>query len=129
MRKILFRGFHPDNNGTTTIMLNGEQYKGLWIKGNCIHKYYYDFEEDTFVDEWYIHPTDYKNPYTFLVIPETIGQWVGLDKNKNDVFEGDRFLDADETEHTVEFEIFIYWRTECVYMSEDIEVIGNIWEV
>lgn len=39
MREILFRGFHPDENGTTTITLNGKKIKGEWVFGYPI----YDF--------------------------------------------------------------------------------------
>ena len=33
MREILYRGFHPDKNGTTEITLNGGKIKGEWVEG------------------------------------------------------------------------------------------------
>lgn len=40
MREHLFRGFHPDGNGTTEITLNGEKIKGDWLRAHtiCIRK-------------------------------------------------------------------------------------------
>lgn len=137
MRKILFRGFNPDKNGKTEITLNGEKIKGEWVYG-----YYAEIGEEPFKRTVVCKKTftpnkmfsEYVKASDFYltdveVLPETVGQWVATDKKGKDMFERDKFLDLNGIEHTVEFENFIYWKTEGVYMSEDIEVIGNIWEV
>lgn len=35
--RYLFRGFCPNENGTKTIWLDGEEIKGEWIEGDLIH--------------------------------------------------------------------------------------------
>lgn len=37
MREILFRGFHPDENGTEKVFVNGEWIKGFWVYGDLVH--------------------------------------------------------------------------------------------
>jgi hypothetical protein len=34
MREILCRGFHPDENGTQVVVVNGVKYRGDWVEGN-----------------------------------------------------------------------------------------------
>ena len=37
MREILFRGFHPDENGPQEITLDGIKIKGRWVQGDFCH--------------------------------------------------------------------------------------------
>lgn len=90
-KRYLFRGFHPDEKGKTTIVVNGEKIKGKWVYGDlitrgnagyCIHPKANLFQvgRADLATILIMHP----------VIPETVGQWVTTDKNGKDVFEGDR---------------------------------------
>ncbi len=118
-RKILFRGFHPDEKGKTTIILNGEKIHGEWVYG-----FYTELPVDSicatiFVGSGEIIAEDTgsfiisittkqcsslspANPLAVVeaeqinVIFETVGQWMTTDKNGKDVFEGDNVLCAFE---------------------------------
>lgn len=79
--KYLFRGFHPCENGTKTVTIDGKQIKGEWLEGNlreCI-----GFDNKPMRE---IEPNNRPLP----VIYETVGQWTGLtDKNGVNVFSDD----------------------------------------
>lgn len=142
-RKILFRGFHPDENGNTVITLNGMKIRGEWVFGHLI-----DGADITLI-------VPQNNEFSFCeeenlamdliavdVIPETVGQWVTTDKNGKDVFENDivkcQF-------HDEKFVGFIEWQsqTACylLYNGEGdwlpldatddeitLEKVGNIYD-
>lgn len=85
-REILFRGFHPDENGPQEITLNGQKIRGRWVEGwycgkTCDTPFSKARESAQILDSellWY------------EVIPETVGQEIGLpDKKGKKIFEGD----------------------------------------
>ena len=94
-RVILFRGFHPDENGPQEITLNGKKIRGKWVEGDfcrpgniITEEIGYDpaFEQDhvpIFCD--------------YDVIPETLGQYINIDdKNGKKIFESDAFCMEDD---------------------------------
>ncbi len=157
-RKILFRGFHPDENGKTAIALNGEKIKGEWVYGSLI----------SLLQGKFIVTTDYYNDVIVelherlecnalwedndfvKVIPETVGQWVTTDKNGKDVFYDDYVKDGygrimkvvyksykpmlelvsyDKLkEWTNNFKFADLWAWFDDSVAEKPELIGNKWE-
>ncbi len=129
MREHLFRGFHPDDNGKTTITLNGEKIKGEWVVSKCILQ---------FSDSAYL-PMVYGN---IEVILETVGECTGLpDVNRKRIFEGDIVCSLD-CERGDDVGVVVWDDVRCMYWvhSEKYDwwlvlnevdgwkVIGNIYE-
>lgn len=86
-REILFKGFHPDENGFEKVFVNGKWIKGIWVEGAYMPHYYssrYGKISAIFVNDDVEGKT-----YRYSVIPETVGQYIGrADKNKK-IFVGD----------------------------------------
>lgn len=135
MREILFRGFHPDENGSKTITVNGKKIKGEWVHGSLITQTKGKNSTELRC-AWIV---DYDQEIE--VILETVGQYTGLtDKNGNRIFEGDiGCWRSNKRGHQVSFE-------DCRFKIEDwygnevkptqgainhleFEIIGNKWEV
>lgn len=89
-RKILFRGFHPCEDGDTAIHVDGKAVKGRWLEGLPS----YAIDGTISVIE---HFNSYCNCEIFEVIPATVGQHTGLtDKGGKQAFGGDRAIYHDE---------------------------------
>lgn len=76
----------------------------------------------------HIYTGEYSCGNTYEVIPETVGMWTGCkDKNGRMIYEDDIVKSDWGYKGIVDFEDFMYSKLEsCI--SEDIEVIGNIWD-
>ena len=102
MREILFRGKRPSDS--------------KWVRG-----YYQQYPQG------YVHIQNDNLDWT-PVIPETVGQYVGRkDRNGRKIFEGDVVKSSWGYSGVVEFDSFIYAMCEGM-VSEDIEIIGNIFD-
>lgn len=83
--RYLFRGFHKEENGKETIYIDGQAIKGKWVYGSLV-----SYPNNVY-EIWNIQmgrcclSTEH-----FKVIPETIGQYCGLDDmNGKKIFEND----------------------------------------
>lgn len=125
MNKILFRGFHPDENGEITIRVklvghdNLFEYKGYWVYGLPFSRIGGGFNPDGINS---IRTDDGKRNI-YSVVAETVGQWVRCDKDGNDIFKGDiigihQFL-FDGSEHENELIGRVVWDEERVCWAVD----------
>lgn len=82
MREILYRGFHPDKNGTTEITLNGGKIKGEWVEGLPFGRI------GGGLTPYGINPLRAdKDRKVYSVFPETVCEYTGLtDKNGKKIF-------------------------------------------
>lgn len=135
MREILFRGFHPDENGPQEITLDGIKIKGRWVQGDFCHPCHIVCEEngDSVLGTNDVVFSDYD------VLPETVGQYIGIDdKNEKNIFDGDIVdIYRDEERGVIEWNddeaAFFVRHSENVladfscYWGRDLEVIGDMF--
>lgn len=118
MREILFKGKRIDN---------GEWVEGLpWKKKYNTNKLFIS-----------CFPDKDDNEEAFVVVPETIGQYIGLcDRNGTQIFEGDIVSYRGEhavivyDEETARFCLsFATWSTDFDHLyGKDVEVIENAYD-
>ncbi len=133
-RKILFRGFQPDENGKTTITLNGKKFNGDWLYwnkwGECIN-----IENGALI----LLPAqgfECLRVNKFNILRETVGQWVITNRYHKDIFEGDNVAFYGDYIHTgvVEWNesnaqfVVVDEDGDWDLIDTDWEVIGNKWE-
>ena len=120
IREVIFRGKRTDN--------------GKWVKGYLYITHTGAHEIGSYDAEINIER------FTFDVIPETVGQYTGLtDKNDVRIFEGD-IVSLVKHDGLIYKVVYVPCRYELVnskgvncfvldiYKSENIEVIGNIYD-
>lgn len=118
--RYLFRGFHKEENGKEKIYIDGQVINGKWVYGwlfqikYATKKYFirvFPNKDDEYVD--------------YVVIPETIGQYTGLeDKNGKKIFEKDWLYDEPNNWHyTVGFEDGVF----CLLLDDEV-VWDDVYE-
>ena len=132
-REILFKGFHPCENGKDRVFINGEWINGEWIEG-----FYVKLNNKAYIAEIKKLQDDKEVLIYIEVIPETVGQYTGLtDRNDKKICEGDIVSGYFEHEKIIGY---IFYGSNAKFFiqrkglfgielnnAEDwVEVIGNI---
>jgi uncharacterized phage protein (TIGR01671 family) len=137
VREILFRGFHPDENGPQEITLDGIKIKGRWVQGDFAHPCNIIVEE--IGDDPALGQKNVTIFNDYDVLPETVGQHIGIDdKNEKKIFDGDIVdIYRDEERGVIEWyddeAAFFVRHSENVltdfscYWGRDLEVIGDVF--
>lgn len=143
--KGLYRGFCRNENGTETIVLNGERIKGEWVQGNLV-----EIPQTIGIRFYIIVGLSYYNDKYDLgscsveVIEETVCEAVrGLtDRNGKQVFEGDMvkhyhdrsFPEAFSKGKVFYCPLYLRWKRSsenvdcCLDPDCHYEVIGTIFD-
>lgn len=136
MHNVIFRGKR---------LQGGEWIEGYFYKSD-INKRERESGKATLIFtpdcETFIYVPEYHN--SFMVDPETVGEWTGLyDKNGTKVFEGDVLAITDKYDHTVKWSVDCKLSAFCAnqngvnystYLGEfangyySMEVIGNVYD-
>lgn len=156
-REILFRGFHPCENGKTTITLDGKQIRGEWVLGWYVkamcHWHKYGIHNDWIICSSIQNGGLFNVTGRFAVIPETVGQFINVtDIKKRKIFEHDILFNhiynvvsgaVEYGEGTYDSGIYRYtgfYHTfdgdvddkaicqSCIDKFNEFEVIGNVFE-
>ena len=87
MRKIKYRGFYLEEDGTEQITINNKKFKGFWVYGFYVclngteHRIYDEHAEMRF-GNYFTNWLD--------VLPETVGKYIEIeDVNEKEMYEGD----------------------------------------
>ena len=133
--KGLYRGFNRNENGTETIVLNGEKIKGKWVQGFLATEYHIIDDTDSFT----YFGGGGMDGFAKIVIPETVCEAVrGLtDRNGKQVFEGDVLkhttgvggFEYIEVEYSEKFAVYFpYGSDDLALESDEAEVVGTIFD-
>ena len=127
--KGLYRGFCQNDNGTETIVLNGEKIKGKWVQGFLATEYHIIDDTDSFT----YFGGGGMDGFAKFVIPETVCEAVrGLkDRNGKQEFEGDKVKWC-SIEGIITFELHRFYVKGNILWDfghdDEIEVIGTIFD-
>lgn len=131
--RYLFRGFHKEENGKETIYIDGQPIKGKWVFGCGA----YNDKVIAFIINYDVDLIKETSEFEHIqVIPETVGQWSGLENPwKQKIFEHDILRDygneIEDWEVSYEHGKFVgSYDNVCEDLWEihDMEVIGTIFD-
>lgn len=132
--RYLFRGFHKEENGKETIYIDGQPIKGKWVFGDLTQ--FPREKSSPIITEYKKLSNDLWEQTPYLVIPETIGQYTGIENPWNQkIFEHDILRDygneIEDWEVSYEYGKFVgTYDNVCEDLWEihDFEVIGTIFD-
>ena len=118
MREILFRGKRADN--------------GMWVFGNYRNCWRTGNKRAVITT---IPDSPEKIPFSYLVVPSTVGQYVCSDMVDNKIFEGDIVRDHNGQTYVMVFyekyNCYLFVREYTPYAGikpKEVEVVGNIFD-
>lgn len=136
-REILFRGFHPCEDGDTTIYVEGKAVKGRWVEG-FVSVHTICGKQTYLATVIEVKPQKTYDVGSYEVLQFTAGQYTGVtDKNSRKIFEGDIAADG-VYEYIVTFSegAWVLKQTYSTgssystlyHVAKQREVIGTIWD-